>query len=456
MDINGSIDESFSWLEWYLMRESAPKINTQAKKKLFETFDSTKTEDEIKSELLKHKETVFIFKQNFGKNKINFFHNLSLIGGSFYNPQEHFGAIQGIDEGLTSVITPDMSQLLEVSTIAAQVPSMEEYSRMKSIEDYRASRTPREKYFTARNFIPVPPFMLNDLNEVLIKYEGDSTQALIKAIELTEEFDQKNQEIGGETNELATESCTNILNWLYLASKGKINSTPTIACSTREVRKHFDDLQRIHRIERASDVPQNNGNFTADNIQKPLEIIAASSSSTQDFLSKLTQIHTSNQDKSSNSFGKLSDKIQNMFLVASSRGNVVPTTPNDQATNFFKSTNFSKAQQYLENYLEEREIECAIPTAVANLWLQGCLLWLNPLTPSGLATSVIACKNIIFNDTIHEGILLDFSTKHEITKNSLTKLTKTQVMYPNSTELMLERIDAIAAFAELFFTEKVI
>ena len=33
------------------------------------------------------------------------------------------------------------------------------------------------------------------------------------------------------------------------------------------------------------------------NIQKPLEIIAASSSSTQDFLSKLTQIHPSLQEK---------------------------------------------------------------------------------------------------------------------------------------------------------------
>ena len=82
MDINGSIDESFSWLEWYLMRDSAPKINSQAKKKLFETFDSTKTEDQTK---------------------------------------------MGIDEGVTSVITPDMPQLLEVSTIAVQVPSMEEY-----------------------------------------------------------------------------------------------------------------------------------------------------------------------------------------------------------------------------------------------------------------------------------------------------------------------------------------
>ncbi len=142
------------------------------------------------------------------------------------------------------------------------------------------------------------------------------------------------------------------------------------------------------------------------------------------------------------------------MLIASSRGNVIPTTLNDEALSFFKTTNFSKAQQLLENYLEAREIECSIPTAVANLWLQGCFLWLNPLTPSGFASSVISSKDIIFNDSLDEGILLDFSTKHEISKTALTKLTKKQVMYPNSIELMLERIDAIQAFANLFFTEK--
>ena len=50
--------------------------------------------------------------------------------------------------------------------------------------------------------------------------------------------------------------------------------------------------------------------------------------------------------------------------------------------------------------------------------------------------------------------MLDFSTKHEITKSSLTKVTKTQVMYPSSIKLMVERVEAIAAFANLFFTEK--
>ena len=143
-----------------------------------------------------------------------------------------------------------------------------------------------------------------------------------------------------------------------------------------------------------------------------------------------------------------------MMLIASSRGSVVPTSLSEEAMAFFKISSISKVQQFLETYLEAESIECVIPTAVANLWSQWCFLWMNPLTPSGSATSVITSKDISYNDSIHEGILLDFSTKHEISKGSLTKLTKTQVYYPNSIELMTERIEAILVFTTLFFNKK--
>ena len=187
-------------------------------------------------------------------------------------------------------------------------------------------------------------------------------------------------------------------------------------------------------------------------IQRPLEMIAASSNITQDFLSKLTQIQSTAQEKSSNSFTKLSNKVQNMILVALSRGLVVPSSINDKAQAFFKGANFSKAQQFLESYMEARGVKCSIPTLVANLWLQGCFLWMNPLTPSWFAASVIASKDIILYNLLREGILLDFSTKHKITKASLTKLTKTQVVYPSSIELRIERIETLLAFTTLFFT----
>ena len=189
-------------------------------------------------------------------------------------------------------------------------------------------------------------------------------------------------------------------------------------------------------------------------IQRPFEIIASSSSSTQDFMSKLTQLQSTSQEKLSHSFGKLSEKTQKMLLLVSSRENVIPTQLNEKAMAFFALSNFSKAQQYLESILESKGIECSILTTAVNLLLQWCMLWLNPLTPSGLARSVISSKDIIFNDSLHEGILLDFSTKHKISKASLTKLTKTQVVYPTSIELMIKRVEAILTFTEMFFTVK--
>ena len=83
MDNDKSMEGPISWLEWYLLRESAQKINTEAKQTLFQMFDAKKSANQIKSDTSKHNETVFVFKQNFGKNKINFFHNLTLLGGSF-------------------------------------------------------------------------------------------------------------------------------------------------------------------------------------------------------------------------------------------------------------------------------------------------------------------------------------------------------------------------------------
>ena len=48
-------------------------------------------------------------------------------------------------------------------------------------------------------------------------------------------------------------------------------------------------------------------------LQRPLKIIAASSTSTQDLWSKLTQTHSSTQEKPSNLFRKISKKSRTCY-----------------------------------------------------------------------------------------------------------------------------------------------
>ena len=72
--------------------------------------------------------------------------------------------------------------------------------------------------------------------------------------------------------------------------------------------------------------------------------------------------------------------------------------------------------------------------------MHGSFLWSNTLTPSGLASSVITSSDVIRNDVLQEGIVLDYSTKHEMSNNSLNKLTKTQVLFPTNVDTSFENL----------------
>ena len=193
---------------------------------------------------------------------------------------------------------------------------------------------------------------------------------------------------------------------------------------------------------------------TNQNFQRPLEIIANSSTHTREYLDKLTQMQQSSGDKNTRNFKKLARKYQKMLLVASSLGNVVAQDINEEGKEFFSQTSTLNAQIFLNSYLEAREVECTISSALATVLMHGSFTWSNEVTPSGLSASVISSRDIINNDTLYEGIVLDFSIKHEISNESLKKLTKTQVLYPTDIESMIQRLDALAALSELFFGDK--
>ena len=194
---------------------------------MFDTFNAEKNTAQIQLNLLRNDEIVFLFKQNFGINKINCFDHLLTIGGNLYNPIEYFGAIQGIDEYITLVITADMNQLLEISSAAAPVPTMEDFMCLNLMDNYRSLKPSLTEYYTARNFIPVPPFMPNALNQLMVDYNGNSKRILITAIQIIKEFNKEIKESGNNEIERATSTCFDILCWIYLATKGKINSIPT-------------------------------------------------------------------------------------------------------------------------------------------------------------------------------------------------------------------------------------
>ena len=70
---------------------------------------------------------------------------------------------------------------------------------------------------------------------------------------------------------------------------------------------------------------------------------------------------------------------------------------------------------------------------------------------SGFASSVIMSEEIIQLDTLYKGLVLDYSTRQDMSATLLEKLAKTQVLYPNSIKSMVDQIRALQILASFFF-----
>jgi hypothetical protein len=126
---------------------------------------------------------------------------------------------------------------------------------------------------------------------------------------------------------------------------------------------------------------------------------------------------------------------------------------NDQAAAFFKCSNHLSANVMLNCLLETKQIDCSISTAMTQALMCGCFLWRNAITPSGFAASAIVSEDTIRNDTLHQGMVLDLSTKFEMSADSIDRLTKTNVVYPTTIEGLIERLKAIRELSIFFFNE---
>ena len=108
----------------------------------------------------------------------------------------------------------------------------------------------------------------------------------------------------------------------------------------------------------------------------------------------------------------------------------------------------------LNSLLEAEQIDCSISSAMATSLYHGSFLWVNSVTPSGLACYVVTSEDFMRTDTFHEGLVLDYSTRFEMSEKALEKLTKTQVRFPEDMEGTLERIKAVNVLCKLFFGKR--
>ena len=229
-----------SWKDWFNSRHCNILINDCRKKQLFNTFNHTINDKDCKQKMLDHEQTAFLFKQNLGVNRINVIHHLVREGGNVYDSNESFGAIQGIGEGTSCVITPDVPTLVALPfKTAEKVPKPDDIYGAKTVSDIENVNVNDSCEFLPRNVIPIPPFLLNRISSTIERTDGNGIAVLLAVIEEITDYDDTVVDNEEPQTEDARTSCIDIVYWLYLTMKGKIYSTPTLGCSNRIMRERL-------------------------------------------------------------------------------------------------------------------------------------------------------------------------------------------------------------------------
>ena len=439
-----------SWLEWLSANENGIEITKKFQTQLFQTFAGTLSATECKQAFDKNKDCAFLFVKDIRENGIGIFHHMTSIGGSIGFETEETGFIHGIGKHTAFPMIPDLDTLIEKIDAAAQkVPNITDMLNLDSAEDI-SGLTEGSTTFKPRHFIPIPNFLVKDLDEVISKNDGNKEMMIWATVQGIKKFDETHNG-DEEYTEKAKSTCKVILFWLYLTNKAGSSIKPikTECCSSERLALHFENIKMTSL--KTKNIPPTSSTSHSAALSRPLEILATTAASTHDLLEKFSSSLGNESDKSSKKFKKIPFAYQKILLMATSLGEAVPSELNPKAMEFFSQPNTLNAQVLLNSLLQAERIDCSISSAMATSLLHGSFLWVNGITPSGFASSVILSEDIIQSDTLYAGLVLDYSTKHDMSTTSLEKLTKTQVVYPTNIESMIDRIRALQVLAAFFF-----
>ena len=344
-----------NWSKWFESRSSATKVNQGAQEKLLQIFNADISSDECLNHLQAHQETVFMFKENFGTARVALFHHFQALGGTAYDTTKTYGIIQGVESELTVNATPDIDTLCRKPTqAAALVPTITSLLGIKKEEDINTVAAGTRSTYKPRNVIPVVPFLVDVINSTIQGANGSAKTVYVAVVTEIKRFDAEKADDDTYQDKAKTK-CKDILQWLYLVAREStaVDATPVTGCNSIGIVKRLNEVTKTCTGPEPSSSPKRSreavtGAPASADWKIPLDIIAASTSSNQDYLRKLTQIQEKGQDKTSKSFQKLPTKYQNMILVASSTGEETPVVINPQAEKFFKSSSLLHAPLFLK------------------------------------------------------------------------------------------------------------
>jgi hypothetical protein len=432
------------WVEWFLGLPSSDKVNKGNLKTLLNEFNHVADATTCELKLEREDETVFIAKMGRG-GRLKLFHHYK-SNRRIHTSENKATIILGMGKANTQVFNPETEKLLKKPTIETAMPTPT--SLLGFTEGGGQALATGRTRIKARNFSPVPPFLISQVSDIIKTKDGSAAHVLIAAITTIQSFDAANND-NDEFPEKAKDECLQFIQWLYTATleDSPIEVIVTELCEDETTLQKYEGITAVvtgnqHQATLASHAPQT----------YQTEALVVSQIATQEAIQSMLAFQK-DKAKVNKSIFKLAPMQTRMLQVAGSVGEAISENIAKAGMDFYSSTNEKSAIIYMNTVLEQNDLRVQAPAAMVNHLFHGALRWESQSKPSGLAACCLELIELERKETLNEGLVIDLNTRFAMTPEFVEKLTKSHVILPQTTDDLIERLRALGIITVMLWGE---
>ena len=275
-----------SWYEYYDALPASSMVNKGKMEQMFKSFDSSLSADEAKAAMTKNQDFVFLARTGLNKT-LGLVHHLEVSGGTILDPEEDCAFFVGLNQANAIIATPDADVLFRSPhPDAYEVAKREDIMNCASLHDVENLQASASQSIRARNFIPVPPFLVKTLGDSIAVNKSNTNKVFLDVILAIKEFDEAYKD-DADFKEKAATKCKILLHWLYVAStdddESGIAQIHFTTCANDSITKRMKEFEKENFTQVTNPQAQ-----VTQALVAPLEQLAASSKTTQEALLKMT------------------------------------------------------------------------------------------------------------------------------------------------------------------------
>lgn len=178
------------WIDYFDAVPSRSFTNKGCMKVLFKTFNATVSINEVMNQVVKHSKTVYLASLSL-RLGIKLFHHFIQVGGTVYSDNKKAGFFLGVNKPTAVKMTPDIDVLFTTPhKDTFKVAKKENILNRISLEDLNNLSDSNTSSYSARNFIPIHPFLIQTVVSSISANQGNAKKILLKVVSSIQKIDK--------------------------------------------------------------------------------------------------------------------------------------------------------------------------------------------------------------------------------------------------------------------------